>query len=199
MGERLGEIIEVTSHALVAQSTRLHQAPPLGSFVRAPSPTGTVYAVVCEARTASLEASGRPIARGHADVIDEQIYHANPDLELVLRTEFQALYVGHEAADGPRQHLPPQPPPLHYSVYACSAGDVRRFVARLDYLRTLLAAGPPLADELTAANVRLAAEVFGDRREEFLVRAGRTLALLLREDYDRLTALLRRLRVEARP
>jgi hypothetical protein len=195
--ERIGELIEVTSHALVAQSVRLHQAPPLGSFVRAAGPSGPVYAVVCEVRTTSLEAGGRPIARGYADVIDEQIYQANPDLELVLRTEFQALCVGYEAADGPRQHLPPQPPPLHYSVYACSPAEVRRFVARLDYLRALLAAGPPLADELTAANLRQAAAAFGAARDEFLVRAGRALALLLHDDYDRLAVLLRRLRVEA--
>lgn len=78
--ERVGEIIEATSHAFVAQSVRLHQAPPFGSLVRVPVADTDLYAVVAETRTASLEASGRPIARGYADIVDAAIYRENPDL-----------------------------------------------------------------------------------------------------------------------
>src|SRR5687768_5614976 len=97
---RLGEIVEASSRALTAQSVRLHAAPAFGSLVRVPleAPSGggptELYAVVAETRTASLEAGGRPIARGHEDVVDAAIYRENPDLEHVLRTEFRALLVG---------------------------------------------------------------------------------------------------------
>ena len=211
--ERVGEIVEATSRELVAQSVRLHYAPPFGSLVRVPADDCELYAVVSETRTASLEAGGRPIARGHADVLDAAIYRENPDLEHVLRTEFRALLVGFRtpatspsptggttrnaavvAARGPiRQHLPALPPPLHYSVYRCSADEVVAFTERLDYLRTLLAAPAALADELTAASARAAAAARGAAGESFLLRVGRELAVLLRDDYDRLTAVLRRL------
>jgi hypothetical protein len=159
-----------------------------------------LYAIVAETRTASLEAGGRPIARGHEDVVDAAIYRENPDLEHVLRTEFKALLVGFRAGGALRQHLPPLPPPLHYSVYACTAPEVVAFTERLDFLRTLLAAPPGLADELAAASVRAAAAARGGTAgEAFLLRVGRELAVLLRDDYDRLTAVLRRLRpAEAR-
>jgi hypothetical protein len=178
-----------------------------------------LYAVVSETRTASLEAGGRPIARGHEDVVDAAIYHENPDLEHVLRTEFKALLVGFRSAPatpawaesdgqptkarpmpgsrdgGIFQHLPPLPPPLHYSVYACTPAEIVAFTERLDFLRTLLAAPPGLADELAAATARAAAAAHGGRGgDAFLLRVGRELAVLLRDDYDRLTAVLRRLR-----
>src|SRR5207248_4646884 len=122
-GLRVGEIVEASSCDLVAQSVRLHEAPPFGSLVRVPvgaltdgplpsalggrgdqlaaaggrgahpEPT-ELYAVVAETRTASLEAGGRPIARGREDMLDAAIYRENPDLEHVLRTEFKALLVG---------------------------------------------------------------------------------------------------------
>ena len=246
---RVGEIVEASSCDLVAQSVRLHEAPAFGSLVRVPvssadqlaaelggqhgippaSPGGLaepteLYAIVAETRTASLEAGGRPIARGHEGVLDAAIYRENPDLEHVLRTEFKALLVGFRlsapapgraGADGtppvrPKiaqtkggpiyQHLPPLPPPLHYSVYACAAPEVVVFTEQLDFLRTLLAAPPGLADELAAASIRAAATARGGTAgDAFLLRVGRELAVLLRDDYDRLTAVLRRLRpAEAR-
>jgi hypothetical protein len=240
---RVGEIVEASSCELVAQSPRLHEAPAFGSLVRVPVtgddqlPPGLggaggasrsgpteLYGVVAETRTASLEAGGRPIARGHEDVLDAAIYRENPDLEHVLRTEFKALLVGFRVSGlSPRvggdrggaaspaglggieggpifQHLPPLPPPLHYSVYACTPAEVMAFTERLDFLRTLLAAPPGLADELAAATIRAAATARGGASgDAFLLRVGRELAVLLRDDYDRLTAVLRRLRpTEAR-
>lgn len=191
-----GEIIEAASNYFVVQSARLHVAPPFGSLVSTAAGLCTLYAVVAETRTGSLESGGRPIARGHADVMDDAIYQANPDLEHVLRTEFRALVVGYDAGTEIHQHLPPLPPSLHYSVYTCTAAERCAFSERLDYLRTLLAAPAALADELTAANVRLAAAARGADADAFLLRVGRELAVILRDDYDRLAALLRRLRPE---
>jgi hypothetical protein len=165
-----------------------------------------LYAVVAETRTASLEAGGRPIARAHEGVVDAAIYRENPDLEHVLRTEFKAMLVGFRGSPSPLalggaeggpifQHLPPLPPPLHYSVYACTEPEVIAFTERLDFLRTLLTAPPGLADELAAACARAAAAARGGPAgDAFLLRVGRELAVLLRDDYDRLTAVLRRLR-----
>jgi hypothetical protein len=50
------------------------------------------------------------------------------------------------------------------------------------------------ADELLAATLRAAAHARGSAGRDYLVAAGRELASLLKDDYDRLTALLRRIR-----
>ena len=88
--------------------------------------------------------------------------------------------------------MPPRPPRLHYSVSICAPETVRIFASTgLDYLVAMLNATDAPADELLAANLRYTAAQMHDGGE-FLQLAGRELAQLLRADYARLTAILRR-------
>jgi hypothetical protein len=81
---------------------------------------------------------------------------------------------------------------LHYSVFTCPPRTVKRFTREsLDYLQALLTAPEVPVDELLAANLRYTASTTGEE-QAFLERAGRELAQLLRADYARLTAILRR-------
>jgi hypothetical protein len=91
------------------------------------------------------------------------------------------------------QYLPPQPPPVHYSVYACDPAELIAFSECSDCFRAALFASQIPSDELLAATIRAAARARPDGHD-YLVRAGRELASLLKDDYDRLTALLRRIR-----
>jgi hypothetical protein len=190
----IGEIIEANSTAFVAGTYRLLDAPPFGALVRADGHDGcAAYALVYDIHTASRELGGRAVVRGREGMYDRDIYAENPDLEVVLQTEFRALVIGF--CDGPaiRQYLPSLPPPVHYSVHICAAEELRRFTERLDFLSTVLAAPDAPADELLAATLRRAAEVQPDRYN-FIVRAGRQLALLLRDDHARLMTILQRIR-----
>ncbi len=187
-----GEVIESTTTSFLAQAAELDAAPAFGSFVRVTGDDGTtIYGVVAHVETSGIDPGARPIMRGHGAVRDGLIYVENPDLPHVLRTTFLALIVGFRELGGYRQRLPDRPPRLHYSVHLASPDEVRALVdAGLDYLGTLLNAVDVPVDELVAANVRLTAAI----REEaaFAHRAGRELAQLLRADYPRLTAILRR-------
>jgi hypothetical protein len=190
----IGEILEANSTTFVAGAYRLMEAPPLGALVRADGQDGcSAYALVYDIHTASRELGGRAVVRGREGMYDRDIYAENPDLEVVLQTEFHALIVGF--CDGPaiRQYLPPLPPPVHYSVHVCDDDELRRFTQRLDFLPTVLAARDLPTDELLAAALRRAAEVQPDRYA-FLVSAGRKLALLLRDDHVRLMTILQRIR-----
>ncbi len=64
-----------------------------------------------------------------------------------------------------------------------------RFSEKLDFLRTLLLMSGAPIDALVAATVR---EIYQLRRADraWLVQAGRTLSLLLKDDYDRLRLIL---------
>ncbi len=197
--QRIGEIIESSTTRFTAGAYELLAAPSFGALVRAVTRSEglAVYGLVYEIRTGSREPGGRAVVRGRTysgrELYDEEIYTENPDLAEVLQTEFSALTVGFAERDAIHQYLPPQPPPVHYSVYACDAAELVRFTAHNDFFRAVLFATPIPGDELLAAAIRAAAQARPDRRE-YLVRAGRDLATLLKDDYDRLAALLRRIR-----
>lgn len=189
----VGEVIEASTTELLAQACALDGAPPFGSFVQVATDEGlSVYGVVAHVETGGIDPGARAIMRGHDDVRDDRIYLENPDLPLVLRTTFRAVVVGFASGGQIYQFLPPRPPRLHYSVFVCSANTVREFTSSgLDYLGALLATPSVPVDELVAANLRLVAVQRGDA-DAFLQAGGRELAQLLRADYARLTAILRR-------
>jgi len=189
---RVAEVIEGRTGELVAECYRLHQAPPLGSLVKAGNPA--IFGVVCDVATESVDPGRRPLARGQDAADEADIYLQNPQLARLLRTTFRALIVGHREGEYLRHYLPPQPPHVHSFVYLCPAEEVREFTQSLDFLSILLFA-PERApvDEIIGACLRQAASAHPDRRQ-FLVAAGKTLAPLLRGELARLNTILTRIR-----
>ncbi len=187
---RIGEIVETCSVSFTAQSD-LHQPPPLGSLVKIEmDPDTNLYAVVSFAQTAGLE-PGRPaIRRGTDDVYDSAIYEEHPELRRTLRTVFQGALVGWRDKNRLYQHLPPQPPPLHYSVRECDASEVKLFSDRLYYLRLLLSATVDLpASLLVTAHVNQTYQVRGED-QLWLGGVARELATLLKQDNEILMSIL---------
>lgn len=188
---RIGEIIETNTLGFVAKSDDLHQHPPLGSLVKVRDPDGGdyAYAVVSYGQTASPEPGRRAVARGGGEVHDEAVYQEHPQLSHLLQTEFHATLVGCVQGERVRQHLPPQPPRLHYDVLACTADEVRAFSERMPYFRLLLdAPGELSGDQLLAAHIRAVHRQRGD--DAWLEQAAHEAAALLKGDYDRLMAVL---------
>ena len=200
---RIGEVIEATTTRFTAGAYELLSAPPFGALVRAQAreEASAVYGLVFEIRTGSKEPGGRALVRGRTytgrELYDQEIYEEHPDLAEVLQTEFAAITVGFVEHERIYQYLPPQPPPVHYSVYPCSPAELIRFSETTDFFRTVLFAYQIPCDELLPATIRAAARARAHDPEQehaFLVRAGREIALLLKDDYDRLAAILRRIR-----
>ncbi|MCD6290789.1 MAG: hypothetical protein J7M34_09835 [Anaerolineae bacterium] len=188
---RIGEIVETNSLGFVAESFELHRPPALGSLVRVSVDDRSLYAVVSFGATTGIDPGRRAVRRSTEEVFDEAIYREHPQLERTLRTEFQAVLVGVREDDGPmRQVLPPQPPPLHYSVWECTADEVCAFTERLVYFRLLWHANGGLpADQLLAAHIRAIYAARGDDLG-WLEGAAREVATLLRDDYDSLMSVL---------
>lgn len=192
MPAKIGEIIEASTGEFMAQCYELHQPPPFGSLVKTREGQMEVYGVVCTAATTSIEPGRRPIARGSEEADEEDIYRSSPQLAKLLRTDFSALVVGHREGEKINHYLPPRPARIHSFAYLCDAEEVEKFSQSFDFLSILVGAGGQ-ADELIAATLRQAAAAHQDPRD-FLIRAGKELAVLLGGESTRLNTILRRIK-----
>jgi len=188
---RIGEIIETGSVGFVAESFKLNRPPELGSLVKVEMDDGSsIYGVVSYGTTMGLDPGRRVVRRSAEGVYDAAIYREHPQLEQVLRTEFNVVLVGWADEGAVHQHLPPQPPPLHYSVHTCSPSEVRAFSEQFLYLRLLLTVTGQLPPEqLLAAHLRQVYRARGQDRA-WLERAAREVAGLLKQDVERLMVVL---------
>lgn len=164
--------------------------PPGPLELKSHTPDGTLYAVVVSAGTGSAEPGRRPTAYG----LDERLLREEqPQIFDLLVTEFAALLIGYAEGGTVCPSLPPHPPRLHAFVYECASSEVCALTDAPDLVRALLrAAGDTNPDELIAATLRIGYLCRGGDFG-FLVRAGKQLAHLLRDDPERLAALLRKL------
>ena len=201
----IAEVVETSTSEFLAQcfepgDLSYATMPPFGSWVRSmDEETGNqIYAVVYHSTTAPVDSVHRARALG---LSLQELREQQPQIFAMLRTEFRAAIVGfclsHETNRGTvdaekstvYQYLPPRPPQVHQAVYACSTEEIVHFSDHLDFLRSLLQINGAPVDSLTAAVIRNTYQYRkGDR--PWLVRAGRMLSLLLKDDYDRLRIIL---------
>ncbi len=188
----VAEVIESTSTEFTAECRELNSSPPFGALVKACSSPWVIYGVVHHISTQSIEPYRRPMAFGKTE---EELRQEQPQIYALLRTHFKALVVGYASDDRPDeiiQAIPPVPTRLHTFVYECTPEEVRQFGSDLHFLRTIVNATRGLSDELLVAVCRHMLNAHGGQRE-YLVKLGKELCRLIRDDYHRLTHLLKRL------
>jgi hypothetical protein len=195
--DRMGEIVEASTTVWRAVAPRTFEAPAFGSFVKTSDGSRTTYGVVAHVEHSSIDPSRKAIPLGRTW---DELRREQPQVLELLTTEFDAICVAFaEEASGIRAYLPPLPPRVHDFVEACDAAEIVELTEDLSFVRTLGACGLPVVAELIAAAIRGAALHRTDERA-FLVRAGREVADLFRQDYEQASSIIRRIRVpETRP
>jgi hypothetical protein len=196
----IAEVIETSTTEFLAQCLEpddlsFATMPPFGSWVKATDEESgnQVYAVVYHVTTSPIDSVHRARALGLSlqDLREQQ-----PQIFAMLKTEFRAAIVGfcpparrNGATRETFQYLPPRPPQIHQAVYYCDTEEIVQFSNQLDFLRTLLQVSGAPVDGLTAATIR---EIYQLRKADraWLVEAGRSLSVLLKDDYDRLRIIL---------
>ncbi len=188
------EVIETSTTEYLAQcldpqELRFPTTPAFGSWMKsADAEDGTlqIVGVVYHATTTPIDSVHRARALG---LSLNELREQQPQIFAMLKTEFRVAIVGFARGETIHQHLPARPPQIHQAVYPCTAAEVMQFTAELHFLRRLVQLTAAPVDELLAAVLR---DVYrlrqGDR--PWLVAAGRTLSILLKDDYDRLGAIL---------
>ncbi|MEZ2227405.1 HAS-barrel domain-containing protein [Microcoleus sp.] len=204
LNDHIGEIIETATTEFLAQcldpeDLSFPAMPPFGSWVKATDEQSgnLVIAVVYHATTSPIDTVHRARALGMSL---QELREEQPQIFAMLKTEFRAAIVGFETAGeslngyGAQrgtiyQYIPPRPPQIHQAVYRCEPDEVIDFSAQLDFLRTLLGVANAPVEALTAAAIR---EIYQLRKRDrsWLVEAGRSLSVLLKDDYDRLRVIL---------
>jgi hypothetical protein len=192
--QRAGEVIEASTTDFMAQCYELYQSPPFGSLVKTRDLPVELYGVVYNATTTGLEPGRRPIARGKDEASEEDIYRSSPQLLKLLRTEFSVLVVGYRENEKLYHYLPPNPARIHGFVYLCSPEEVREFSQSFDFLNILINTHLTVStEEIVAACLRQMSQVYEDGHA-FLVAAGKELAILLSGEFNRLKAILGRIK-----
>lgn len=202
--DHIAEVIETSTTEFVAQCMEPEDLsfpvmPPFGSWVRSidEESGNQVLAIVYYATTSPIDSVHRARALG---LSLQELREQQPQIFAMLKTEFRAAIVGFRApqpgVNGSRrmkeqvyQYLPPRPPQIHQAVYQCEPEEIICFSEHLDFLRTLLQVTGAPVEALTAAAIR---EIYQLRRadRDWLVKAGRALSVLLKDDYDRLRVIL---------
>jgi hypothetical protein len=198
---RCGEVVAAQVAEFEAQCDQLHGAPPLGALVRVNAgPDFTIFGLVAGISTGGVDPGMRPIPRGRDGCEDSEIFLAHPDLAHLLATSVRCLVVGFCQAGTMYRYLPALPVPIHYSVTLCAPAEVDAFTRDLGYFPMIISARDVPIEEVVAAHVRHTAEARdliapdAEQPYAFSVRAGRTLAQLLRGEPQRLSTILQRIR-----
>lgn len=202
--DHIAEVIETATTEFLAQcldpeDLSFPLMPPFGSWVKSmdEESENQIYAVVYYATTTPIDSVHRARALG---LSLQGLREQQPQIFAMLKTEFRAAIAGfsppQEGVNGSRrtsgliyQYIPPRPPQIHQAVYRCQPAEIIHFTQQLDFLRTLLQVPGAPVDALTAAAIREVYQLRGADRD-WLVQAGRTLSVLLKDDYDRLRLIL---------
>lgn len=194
--EHIGEVIEASTTGFLGQCFQPEDltfpaVPALGSWVRSQDEeTGNViYGVVAHATISPVDSIHRARALG---LSAQELREQQPQIFAMLKTDFQVALVGFDSGDRLYQYLPPRPPQIHQAVYRCNPEQIARFCQQIEFLHTLLQVTGVPVEELLAAVIRQCYQVLYQDRA-WLVQVGRQLSLLLREDYDRLSAIIRKI------
>ncbi len=195
--DQVGEVIETSTTGFLAQCLEPQEIsfpkmPPFGSWVKSidEESQNQIYAIVYHGTTTPIDTVHRARALG---LSIPELKEQQPQIFAMLKTEFKAVIIGFKVPDDESgtifQYIPPRPPQIHQSVSECRSIEIINFSEKLDFLRTLLLVGEVPVESLIAAVIR---QVYHLRKfdRQWLVKAGRELNLILRDDYDRLRVIL---------
>jgi len=192
--KHLAEVVATSTTEFLAQCLEPENLdfplmPAFGSWVKSQQDENSniiAYGVVYHATTAPIDSVHRAVALG---LSLQELREQQPQIFAMLRSEIKVVLLGFGNVGNIYQHLPAQPPQIHQAVYACEEVEIENFTEELNFLRTLVQMNNAPVDELIAAVLRNVYQVRKCDRN-WLVQAGRKLSLLLKDDYDRLGAIL---------
>lgn len=201
MDDAIGEVLTSTITGLVAEcwptgddnEVCRTNTPRFGSYMRVESLEDeaiNIFAVVFDVVTGPQDNMHKPHAMR---LTRQQLRLEQPQIFALLKTEMHAAIIGFEQNGVYHTGLPPHPPLVHEFVYQATAAEIVALTEDLDFVRLVARISAVPTDELIGAAIREAANARGGDYP-YLLRAGQSLAQTFRDDYERLSSMLRKIR-----
>jgi len=186
--DHIGEVIESSTKGFDARSPRVGESPSFGSFVKTDS-SPVVYGLVHEIITESSEPGRRPTAY---DMSMDELKREQPQIFELLKTEFHVLTLAHTDSKKVNFALSPLPPPIHAFIYECTNKEKKELSEQDFFLRTIMSSSNVSVDDLLISSLSHARTV-RKNDSEYIVRMGKSLSRYFKDDYERLSSILRRI------
>jgi hypothetical protein len=184
------EIVASTLHAWTAQCWQWNVAPAFGSLVTVTSGKRTLFGVVHQIETGSLDPARYPFAyqKTYEELLAEQ-----PQIFEFLKTSISCIALGYQEKGTVYYITPAQPPLIHSFVSPIEPDLAKQFFYNQQFMHILFAPHNSTAnsDELLLALIKQQAQL-GILKQEKLHSLIQHFLLLTGNDYRRLKLFLSR-------
>lgn len=184
------EVIESSLQGWLAQSWQWNTFPAFGSLVAIETGKRTLFGVVYQVQTGSMEPMRYPFPYQKSQ---EELMRDQPQIFEFLKTTFTCLTIGYQEKGSMYYLASPEPPPIHAFVTSMDSELARQFFCNPTYLHVIFGASNQIfnLDELLLALLKHQRdiEVFSEKKINTFIN---TYSLLTGNDYRRLKLFLQR-------
>jgi len=184
------EVIESSLQTFTAQTWQWDNPPHFGSIMSVQSGDKTLFGVVYDVKTGTLDGHRQPFAYQKTE---EELKKEQPQIFEFLITTFSCLVLGHQERDSITYQWAPEPPKIHAFVSPASPVAMATLLAHDQYLHLIFNATAilPNSDELILAlfKEQVTHKLLSKERQHQLLD---TFSLLTGNDYRRLKLFLQR-------
>jgi hypothetical protein len=185
-----GEVVESSLSIFKAQCWKWDTLPSFGSLVTVPFKERTLFGIVYDIQTGSLDGNRTVFAYQKTE---QELMQEQPQIFEFLCTTFSCLIAGYTENNTLLYQLAPEPPKMHTFVYPASDDYRASFFSSEQYLPLLFSFAHHIfsLDELLLALLKQASDTHM-LTQEALSRFIEIFSLLTANDYRRLKLFLQR-------
>ncbi len=189
-GSCFAEVIESSLTGWLAQSWAWDTFPEFGSFVAIEGKKRTVFGIVHQVQTGSMDSVRYPFPYQKTE---EELLKEQPQIFEFLKTTFSCITVGYQEKKSISYLIAPEPPKIHAFVAHPSTELSKNFFASTRYMHLLFTHSAQIfnMDELMLALLKQHIELkilTQDKINSFM----QTYSLLTGNDYRRIKLFLQR-------
>lgn len=184
------EVIESSLTSWLAQSWSWDMFPAFGSFVAVEGKKRTVFGIVHQVQTGSMDPVRYPFPYQKTE---EELLKEQPQIFEFLKTTFSCITIGYQEKKSISYLIAPEPPKIHSFIARPDSETSKIFFASTRYLHLLFTHSAQIfnIDELMLALLKQYVEL-NILTQEKLNSFMQTYSLLIGNDYRRIKLFLQR-------
>ena len=184
------EVIESSLTSWLAQSWAWDKFPTFGSFVAIEGKKRTIYGIVHQVQTGSMDPVRYPFPYQKTE---EELLKEQPQIFEFLKTTFSCIAIGYQEKKSISYLIAPEPPKIHAFITHPDTQECKNFFASTRYLHLLFTHSAQIfnIDELLLALIKQHIEL-NILTQEKISSFMQTYSVLTGNDYRRIKLFLQR-------